>query len=79
MCGMPLCLAPVDKRAQLALAEIPAGHDGGEFVRTEACGRCDLSTRCFGLRRSYAELHGTSEPRPIVFSTEPRVTVIESI
>lgn len=79
MCGMPLCLAPVDKRAQLSLAEIPSGHDGGEFVRTEACGRCDLSTRCFGLRRSYAELHGTSEPRPIVFPPEPRVTVIESV
>lgn len=70
MCGMPLCLAPVDKRAQLALAEIPEGHDGGEFVRTEACQRCDLSTRCFGLRRSYADLHGKSEPRPIVFAAE---------
>jgi pyruvate-formate lyase-activating enzyme len=79
MCGMPLCLAPVDKRAQLSLAEIPTGHDGGEFVRTEACERCDLSTRCFGLRRSYAELHGTSEPRPIVFSTEPPAHVIKAI
>lgn len=74
MCGMPLCLAPVDKRAQLGLAEIPEGHDGGEFVRTDACGRCDLSTRCFGLRRSYADLHGTSEPRPIVFSAELKET-----
>lgn len=72
MCGMPLCLTPVDKRAHLTLAEIPEGHDGGEFVRTEACATCDLSTRCFGLRRSYAELHGTSEPKPIVFTAEPR-------
>lgn len=79
MCGMPLCLAPVDKRAQLTLAEIPEGHGGGEFVRTEACGRCDLATRCFGLRRSYAELHGTSEPRPIVFSDQPRETRIGSV
>jgi pyruvate-formate lyase-activating enzyme len=79
MCGMPLCLAPVDKRAQLALAEIPPGQDGGEFVRTDACGRCDLSTRCFGLRRSYAELHGTSEPRPIVFPTEPQAHITESV
>lgn len=70
MCGMPLCLAPVDKRAQLMLAEIPAGHDAGEFVRAEACAQCDLSTRCFGLRRSYAELHGTVEPRPIRFSPQ---------
>jgi hypothetical protein len=79
MCGMPLCLAPVDKRAQLALAEIPEGHDGGEFVRTDACRRCDLSTRCFGLRRSYAELHGTSEPRPIVFAAESERNVNESV
>lgn len=79
MCGMPLCLAPVDKRAQLTLAEIPTGHDGGEFVRTEACGRCDLASRCFGLRRSYAELHGTTEPRPIVFSAEPFPLNVESI
>ncbi len=68
MCGMPLCLVPLDKRAHMMLAEIPAGHDGGEFVRTDACGQCDLSTRCFGLRRSYAELHGTSEPKPIRFT-----------
>lgn len=74
MCGMPLCLAPVDKRAQLLLAEIPDGHDGGEFVRTDACSQCHLSTRCFGLRRSYADLHGTSEPRPIVFPAEPQDT-----
>lgn len=79
MCGMPLCLAPMDKRAQMALAEIPTGHDGGEFVRTEACLRCDLSTRCFGLRRSYAELHGTSEPKPIVFSAEHPTNDIESV
>jgi MoaA/NifB/PqqE/SkfB family radical SAM enzyme len=79
MCGMPLCLAPVDKRAQLTLAEIPEGHDGGEFVRTDACRRCELSTRCFGLRRSYAELHGTSEPRPIVFSAESERNVNEAV
>ncbi|HRI63149.1 MAG TPA: radical SAM protein [Polyangium sp.] len=79
MCGMPLCLAPVDKRTQLELAEIPAGHDGGEFVRTEACNHCDLATRCFGLRRSYAELHGTTEPRAVVFSDQPQRTGIEIV
>ena len=79
MCGMPLCLAPIDKRGQLGLAEIPTGHDGGEFVRTEACSQCDLATRCFGLRRSYAELHGTNEPRAIVFSDQPKETGIENV
>ncbi|MDI3289045.1 radical SAM protein [Polyangium sp. 15x6] len=66
MCGIPLCLAPIDPRVFFELAEIPIGHDGGEFVRAEACGRCELSARCFGLRRSYAELHGTSEARAVV-------------
>ncbi|MDI1449545.1 radical SAM protein [Polyangium sp. 6x1] len=66
MCGIPLCLAPVDPRGFFDLAEIPSGHDGGEFVRAEACERCELSARCFGLRRSYAELHGTSEARAVV-------------
>ncbi|WP_170319913.1 radical SAM protein [Polyangium spumosum] len=66
MCGIPLCLAPVDPRGFFDLAEIPAGHDGGEFVRAEACGRCELNTRCFGFRRSYAELHGTAEARAVV-------------
>ncbi|MDC0741173.1 radical SAM protein [Polyangium mundeleinium] len=70
MCGIPLCLAPVDPRGFFDLAEIPNGHDGGEFVRAEACGRCELSARCFGLRRSYAELHGTSEARAVVRGAE---------
>lgn len=79
MCGMPLCLAPVDQRTQLALAEIPVGHDGGEFVRTEACTHCDLASRCFGLRRSYAELHGTDEPRPVVFPPKPPESSIDNV
>ena len=69
MCGIPLCLAPVEPRVFFDLAEIPEGHDGGEFVRAEACGRCELSTRCFGLRRSYAELHGTAEARAVTRGT----------
>jgi MoaA/NifB/PqqE/SkfB family radical SAM enzyme len=65
MCGIPLCLAPGDPRAFLSFAEIPAGHDGGEFVKSDECGRCALGERCFGLRRSYAELHGMGELRAV--------------
>lgn len=61
MCGVPLCLVPSGAEDFFALDEIPAGSDGGEFVRPEACSRCDLASRCFGVRRRYAELHGTDE------------------
>jgi len=65
MCGLPLCLAPGDRSEFLALAEIPPGFDRGEFVRPQACGECALASRCFGLRRGYAELHGSDELSPV--------------
>lgn len=68
MCGMPLCLAPGDPARHLALAAIEGGFDQGEFVRADACARCDLATRCFGVRRSYAALHGTDELRPVTLT-----------
>ena len=66
MCGIPFCLVPGDRSSYFELAEIPEGFDGGEFVKTDACGRCDLSTRCFGVRRGYAELWGTDEFVPVL-------------
>lgn len=65
MCGIPLCLAPGEARAYQSFPEIPAGHDRGEFLKVQACSRCDLSSRCFGVRGSYAELHGTDELRAV--------------
>ncbi|MBK8234173.1 MAG: radical SAM protein [Deltaproteobacteria bacterium] len=70
MCGIPLCLLPPGELARYpdggrGLAELPAGIDGGEFVKPDACRRCVLERRCFGLRRGYAELHGTDELVPI--------------
>ncbi len=56
----------IEKLWLLSLAESPEGHDKGEFVRAPACASCGLSTRCFGLRRSYAELYGTEEPAAVV-------------
>jgi len=60
MCGLPLCLVPREL-GELAPVDVPEGFDGGEFVKTETCARCSLSPRCWGIRRGYAETHGTSE------------------
>jgi len=65
MCGLPLCLVPPSLRGTLALAEIPAGFDRGEFLKAEACRGCRYETTCFGLRRGYAELYGTGELRTV--------------
>ncbi len=65
MCGIPMCLVPADLSSYFQLAEIPEDFDGGEFVKAEACSQCALNQRCFGVRRGYAELYGTSEFRPV--------------
>jgi MoaA/NifB/PqqE/SkfB family radical SAM enzyme len=65
MCGIPLCLVPGDIAPFAALSEIAPGTDRGEFLKTETCAACSLRTRCFGIRRGYAELHGTGELRAL--------------
>lgn len=65
MCGLPLCLAPVDASRFAALAEPPPDYDGGEFIHPPPCDGCSLRTRCFGLRRGYADLYGWDELRPV--------------
>lgn len=72
MCGLPLCLAPGGPGRFLDLPPVPAGFDRGEFLDAEPCRRCDLRGRCYGLRRSYAELHGTGELRPVRAAERPR-------
>ena len=62
MCGLPLCLVPPGER-DFVLTEIPEGFDKGEFLKTDECARCALASRCYGLRRGYAEIHGTGELR----------------
>jgi hypothetical protein len=60
MCGLPLCLVPGDLR-DCALVELPSDLDAGEFLKTEECSRCAEQNKCWGLRRGYADIHGTSE------------------
>jgi hypothetical protein len=62
MCGIPLCIVPAaDREALLARAPIADGTGGGELVPAEQCTGCALRARCYGVRRGYAALHGTSE------------------
>ncbi len=65
MCGIPLCLVPASLDGYFRLTDIPPGFDGGEFVKTETCGRCALAAGCYGLRRGYFELHGAGELRAV--------------
>lgn len=65
MCGLPLCLVPPGAES-VALDQVPEGFDGGEFIKTDECRSCAVEARCWGLRRGYAEIHGTSELRAVV-------------
>ncbi len=65
MCGLPLCLVPDDLRPFFSLADIPSGYDGGEFVKPAPCKGCVLQSRCFGLRRGYAQMYGWDELSPV--------------
>ena len=70
MCGVPACFVPERHRAR-ALARALATEDSGEFVKDPACARCAANGVCWGLRRGYAELHGTGEVAP--FAVMPTV------
>ena len=71
LCGIPLCLVPGDLTKYFELGEIPDGLDRGETVKVTACQRCALTDRCFGLRGSYASLHGTDELAPVARNLSP--------
>lgn len=66
MCGIPLCLVPRSQGRFAAIPELAPGLDAGEFVKPAACSRCSLASRCHGVRRGYALLHGDEELRPVV-------------
>jgi hypothetical protein len=70
MCGLPLCLVPGDRTAFLSLATLPPGGGGGEFVKPAPCAGCVLESRCFGLRRGYAQMYGWDELRPVTTPLE---------
>ncbi|APR79807.1 Radical SAM domain heme biosynthesis protein [Minicystis rosea] len=65
MCGIPLCLVPMELSPYFSLSDIPEGFDRGEFVKTPACQDCELKNKCYGLRRGYLALHGDDELKPV--------------
>jgi MoaA/NifB/PqqE/SkfB family radical SAM enzyme len=65
MCGLPLCLVPEEQRGGFSTHPVASGDGGGEFVKSEVCARCSEGHRCYGVRRGYAELYGTSELQPL--------------
>ncbi len=66
MCGLPLCLVPGSLATYFAMPDLPAGFDGGEFLKPPGCASCSLDKKCYGVRRGYAEMHGTSELSPLL-------------
>jgi len=64
MCAIPLCLKPDGLDVYEELSAVEAGLDRGEFRKPEVCDGCSVRERCWGIRRGYAELHGTDELRP---------------
>ena len=77
MCGLPLCLVPDDPTPFLSLAELPPGGGDGEFVKPAPCAGCVLQSRCFGLRRGYAQMYGWDELRPVTTTSSPTDHPIE--
>lgn len=65
MCGIPMCQVPDDPAVLAQYPEAPQEEGGGEFIRGDACGECDLQSRCWGVRSSYAKLYGTDELVPV--------------
>ena len=69
MCGIPLCLVPGDLQRFVPFSDAVHGASAEEFVKPAGCASCVLQTRCFGLRRGYAELYGTEALRPVLDRT----------
>ncbi|MEM6958847.1 MAG: radical SAM protein, partial [Myxococcota bacterium] len=64
LCGVPLCLVR-EHAAFETLAEAPPELAAGETFHPPACADCRLRGTCFGVRRSYAALHGVDELTPV--------------
>lgn|GEM_PF-707144 len=67
-CGVPACYLPRAVREVAfthAVPEDERARSAAGFTRAEPCTRCDYGDRCYGIRTSYAEIHGTDELRAI--------------
>ena len=67
-CGVPACFLPEEVRAAWFVEDLPAEElaaFSGAFRKGEACARCSLNRRCYGLRAAYADTYGVDELRPL--------------
>jgi MoaA/NifB/PqqE/SkfB family radical SAM enzyme len=67
-CGVPACYLPRAVREVAFAHPLPPderARSAAGFTRAEPCTRCDYGDRCYGIRSSYAEIHGTDELRAI--------------
>lgn len=65
MCGLPLCLVPESEREGFSGFAVAPDGGRGEFVKGNVCAGCAERHRCYGVRRGYAELYGTTELRAL--------------
>ncbi len=65
-CGLPPCILDADPVCFPELSrEHPEWSAAEDFVHTEACQPCRLRSKCPGIRKSYAAVHGTDELHPL--------------
>lgn len=67
-CGVPACYLPRSVREVAFAYAVPKEEQERAsfgFTKAAACARCDYQDRCYGIRTSYAEIHGTGELRAI--------------
>jgi len=71
LCGLPpCCLQGFEEFSDwLDESQIAARQDtselSGEMIKAPGCSKCKWNDRCLGVRKKYAELHGTEELHPV--------------
>jgi len=67
-CGVPPCFLPPRVRDAFFTQRLPDGalrEFATAFRKGDACARCALDDRCYGVRSAYADMYGTAELRPV--------------
>lgn len=65
LCGVPLCLFDGNHRYYPDAKRLSPRQNSADMVKTAACSGCGLTDYCFGLRKHYADVHGTDELHPV--------------
>ncbi|MFA6450591.1 MAG: radical SAM protein, partial [bacterium] len=65
MCGIPLCILDGNPRYYPDARILGSQQESRDMIKTDACSGCGLAACCFGLRKNYADFHGTGELRQV--------------